>query len=375
MLDAKADDDSQQNEFPSYDASHSRLWMTTMLSFRLLLASVALPVLVAAIDHRALDYAAAHRWRHLVVAALFSWFVIQVGLLSFTAGRLSPNWGWRLLIVGWSLLLINLTLGRIALLNWNAPRLLALALYSSEVGALASWIMLGAAHVWRRLAIVAMAALPLLYLQECLHLTHWASGLLRGPYWGGGYWDDPWTVIVMVQVGGVTAALALLRAAGYRIEPSHGADAEAPGGPVQFSLRHLLIATTVVAVVIPIMQHLLRSSQWLTGVQWLHAASDGLLLALVSFAALWAALGQARSLIKALLFLALALAAGAALWWLETSIGYKGRWSFRPEPLTDAGRWWFAWTLLTGSFLAGSLLVLRATGHRLVRRARTAYGG
>ena len=36
--------------------------------------------------------------------------------------------------------------------------------------------------------------------------------------------------------------------------------------------------------------------------------------------------------------------------------------------LTDLGLLWIAWTLLSGSFLAGMLLVLRGSGYRLVRR-------
>lgn len=330
-----------------------------MLSPRLLLASVALPALVVTIDDRALAYAEARRWPDALMAVLYAWFVVQIGMLSYTAGRLLQNWGWRLLIVGWSLLLINLTLGRIAMMTYDAAYLLALALFASEVGALASWLVLGATALPGRLATAAAAYLPVAYLKDCVHL-HW-----------GGPWNDAWTIIVAVQVGSVAAAVALLRAAGYRIESCRGDTAGAAGGPVQFSLRHLLIATTVVAVVIPLMQQTLRSSQWLSSLQWLHAAADGLLLGLVSITALWMALGKGRRMIKAILFVMLATAAAGALWWLETSIAYKVRWSLRPEPLTDAGRWWFAWTLLTGSFLAGSLLVLRATEHRLVRRQRT----
>lgn len=334
-----------------------------MLSPRLLVASVALPALVVAIDDRALAYAEARRWPDPLMAILYTWFVVQIGWLSAAAGRWLPHWGWRLLIVGWSLLLINLTLGRIAMSTYHGTHLLAQALFASEVGALTSWLVLGATPWPGRLATIAAAYIPVAFLKDCVHLH------LGGP------WNDAWTVIVGVQVGSIAAAVGLLRAAGYRIEIYRGDQTGTAGGPVQFSLRHLLIATTLVAVIIPVMQQLLRSSQWLSGLQWIHASSDGLLLGLVSLTALWMALGRGRWAIKAILFLVLATAAAGALWWLETSIAYKVRWSFRPEPLTDAGRWWFAWTLLTGAFLAGSLFVLRATDYRLVRRQRAVHAG
>lgn len=107
---------------------------------------------------------------------------------------------------------------------------------------------------------------------------------------------------MFVQAVGTCALAALLRVIGHRIEPAEYGRAKDGPGPIQFSIRHLLIATTAVAIIMTIVQELLRASQSLGGRQWLHASTDGLVLAVVSLAAMWAALGAGRWWIKALAF-------------------------------------------------------------------------
>lgn len=329
------------------------------ISLRLLLVSVALPAVVVALDDFALRFGAAHRWSAVPGVAVSSWFVVQMAVLSYLAGSKLPSWGWRLLLVCWMLVLVNLLLGTSAAGRWNDQRLLALAFLSAEFGALAVWLILGSGWLGARVALVVLASLPVKMLADALGFH------LRALRWG-----DAWSIIVAVQIAATSALAALLRVAGYRIECEE--QTGETRGPVQFSIRHLLIATTVVAVLVPVVQGLLRSSSpWMGAGQWLHASVDGVVLALVSLAALWTALGTGRWPIKLLVFVLLAVAAGGGLHWLEATARY--RYSFSPymsQPLTEAGWRWTPWALLTGAFLAGMLLVLRATGFRLARRRR-----
>ncbi|HVA49474.1 MAG TPA: hypothetical protein VNH11_24115 [Pirellulales bacterium] len=327
---------------------------------RLLLVSVVLPAVFVALDQAALRFGAAHRWSPATGVAVGSWFVVQTALLSFLAGLKLPHWGWRLLLLGWSLVLVNLLLATGAMDDrWN-QRLLALAFLSAEFGASAAWLILGSASFPSRLCLVALAGVPVMYLTNVLHFD------LAHIHWG-----DAWAIIVAAQIAGASGLVALLRVAGYRIEREIQDPADTSGVPVQFSIRHLLVVTTVVAILVPIVKGSLQSSsRWMDTRQWLHAAADGGVLALISLAALWAALGSGNWLIKIGFFALLAVAAGGGLYWLELTALYRQPYSLAPVPLTHAGWRWIAWTLLTGSFLAGMLLVLRPTGFRLVRRRR-----
>jgi len=326
-------------------------------SIRLVLASVVLPALVVAADEALLAFAYQHRWSVPTTLAVLGWFVAQTGLLCYVAGKWLPNWGWRLVVLFWSMLLINLLLRGPSV--GSDIKLLALAFSSGQIGALAAWVILGASAWWRRLAILPFAVVPVFLFGE-------AQVEEMG-------WDvDAWRSVMLVQVVATCVLVAALHVSGYRIELVQFGAAEGGPGPVQFSVRHLLIATMAVAIVMTIVQALLRTSQSQSGRQWLQASADGVVLAVVSLAAMWAALGAGRWWIKAMVFILLALAAGSSLYWLEKSVLYRAPVLFKWEqPLTQAGWWWLAWALLAGSLLAGMLLVLRATGHRLVRRRRT----
>lgn len=329
---------------------------------RLLLASVILPAVFVSVDEAALRFGAAHRWSPATGVAVGSWFVVQTATLSILAGSRLPHWGWRLLLLGWSLLLVNLLLATSAMVDmWpHNQRLLSLAFLSAEIGALSAWLILGDTWFGSRLCLVALAGVPVKYLGDVLDFSLTQV-----------HWYDPWNIIVSVQIGGTLALMALLRATGYRIERHDPSGPETVGVPVQFSIRHLLVATTVVAILVPIVKGSLQeSSGWMDTREWLHAATDGIVLALVSLAALWAALGSGKWLIKIATFALLAMAAGGGLYWLELTVGYARPYASTLEPLTQAGWRWIAWTLLTGSFLGGMLLVLRPTGYRLARQRR-----
>jgi hypothetical protein len=52
-----------------------------------------------------------------------------------------------------------------------------------------------------------------------------------------------------------------------------------------------------------------------------------------------------------------------------------GRWDYITYELAEIGWGWVAWTLLAAWFLAGLLLMFRASGYRLVRPARRSGTG
>jgi hypothetical protein len=247
-------------------------------------------------------------------------------------------------------------------IRWQVhQRATCVGISSGQIGALAVWTILGSSTWWRRLAFFSLAFVPVILFGK--------AGLVMIWGWPG----DPWRIIVFVQTVGTCVLAAALQVSGHRIELVPSEAAEGGPGPIQFSIRHLLIATTAVAIIVPIAQKMLGAylSQSLSGRQSWHASADGVVLAAVSLAALWAALGAGRWWIKVLTFAMLTLAAGASLHWLERTVLYPVPWSPTwKQSLTDAGWWWVAWTSLAGSFLAGMLLVLRATGYRLVRRRR-----
>ncbi|HUY91975.1 MAG TPA: hypothetical protein VMV10_24760 [Pirellulales bacterium] len=328
---------------------------------RLLPPAIVLPALVVLSDEGALRLGASCRWSTTATLGVFGWFVFQTALLSYVAGWKLPNWPWRLLLLGWTLVLVNLLLTASSLDAGWTQRMLGLAFLTGQIGSLVIWLLLGGVAWVRRAALLALAALPVTYLSSALQFR-WKLG----EYWMG----DAWTVIVFVQLAGGVALAALLRLWGYRVESYCETASNGATGPIQFSIRHMLIATAAVAVVVPIVQRMLEaSSRTLSGWQWLHASADGAILALVSLSALWMTLGAGRWPLKFFVFIVLASTAGAGLNWLESSIRYISPWG-APVPLTDLGLLWLAWTLLTGSFLAGMLLVLRGSGFRLVKRAR-----
>jgi hypothetical protein len=331
-----------------------------VLSMRLVFASVVLPAVVVVADEAVLALAIKHRWSVSSVLAVFAWFVVQTGLLSYVAGCWLSNWGWRLVVLCWSMLLVNLWLAHAASVGRYENELLSLAFSSGQIGALAAWTFLGACVWQRRLALLSAAFIPVFVNGRAGQIMLWGDP------------GDPWRSIVLIQAAGTCILAMWLFVSGHRIELADSRASTGGAGPIQFSIRHLLLATTFVAVMVPTLQGMARAAaKTMNERQWLHTTADGVLLAVVSLAAIWAALGMGHLWIKVLAFASLAVVAGATLYWLERTVLYPARWSPNwTQPLTGAGWWWVAWTSLEGSLLAGMLLVLRANGYRLVRRRR-----
>jgi hypothetical protein len=107
----------------------------------------------------------------------------------------------------------------------------------------------------------------------------------------------------------------------------------------------------------------------------LPALTLGSGFAVLSLVGMWAALGEARGLVRLAVLSMMAPAVGALLTWLIAAqarlMGSPRRWD-HPffDMAKDIGYTWIAWTSLAAGFLAASLLIFRARGYRLLRKRK-----
>lgn len=341
---------------------------TPAISARLLSVSVLLPAVAIALDAWLLHRATQLGWPTSATLAVFVLLLAQTALLSWSAGRWLPNWSWRLLVLGWSTATVNLLLYSVAIVDssgeydmHNMGLLLAIAFLASQGGATIVWAIQGGGKRQCRWLIAVIAAMP-------AGLTAW--GLNAAFPWRA----NTWLIVALLQTVGAGLIVALLRVFGYGIAAFDDAPPEQrPREAVQFSMQQMLVWTSCVAAVVCFFQSLLQIGAQDKGWhEWLQLGIDGVVLALLTLIAAWAALSGGRSWLRALA--AIVLAAGAA--WLlrileesyQAGRATRGDYTWLPTL-----HWlWYAWTLLAGAFLASLLLVLRATGHRLVRTRRRA---
>ena len=313
--------------------------------------------------------------------ALFIWLVAQTALMSFAAGKWLPNWRLRLIVLTWTLLLLNILLLHAAAFNdWAWPLDLVLLVYAFIAGQFslaAAWLVLGAAGWQWRLPSAAIVILPAGFLIAEMR----RAGLSLGQ-------EIVWKEVAALQVIATFAFALVLRCRGYRVERiEHVHSAQAGRGDsasAQFSLAHMLVWTAAVAPILVLLKALdYAFPRWFGWRQWGLLVADGLLLAPVVLMALWAALGTGRVWLKVVCLMAVAAVTGFALRLVEEHLGTTPGWLAKGVvgtyvPLgnsyvirfTDAGLGWIAWTELAGFLLAGMLLVFRVTAYRLVRRRR-----
>lgn len=277
--------------------------------------------------------------------------------MSYAAGRWLHGWSWRLLMLGWLTILVDLLLYTAAVISGggydNHPELLVYGFYGSQVSVGIIWGMLGSPKWRHRLAGAALAAAPAAYFLLAVTGDH-------------GYADASWLAVALIQALGVVGMCGLLRSFGYRIDRMEEDPVCLQGGALQFSISHMLIWTASAAVIVSIAKQVVIYSAGGHGWrEWTQLAIDGTVLAIVALSAMWMVLGAGRVWLKVLIGLAIAASAGAFLWYLDWKLMSPGIvW------LPRAGLWWIGWSLLAEPFLAGLLLVFQTTGYRLLRRRR-----
>src|SRR3569623_328100 len=159
---------------------------TSAISVRLLAVSVLLPAVAIALDAFLLDRATQLGWSTSATLAAFVLLWGETALLSWAAGRWLPNWPWRLLVLGWSTVVVNLLLYSVAIVGrsgWqNMAHLLAISFLASQAGAAIVWAILGSHHWQQRWRLAAIAIAP----------AGWVAGRLNEAF--------PWAAVAWMIV-------------------------------------------------------------------------------------------------------------------------------------------------------------------------------
>jgi hypothetical protein len=341
---------------------------------RLLLVGGFVPAVFACVDYRLLLLLQASASTFVVTLTMLV-FVVQIGLMGWLCGRLltNPWWRWGLYLWGWVLVDLQLVSATVFVGGgWSVRTILPASLFAAQVGLAIVWAILGDTHWAIRLPACAVAG-TLLTLPMDL---------------GYGIAGDSFAI----QLITLAILCSLMRLRGFRLEkveavgsvlpepPLAGKEASPPppSRRMQFSIRHVLIWTTSLALILGVLRflELLSLDAWIPFFEKdsIATLTGGLLLACVFVVSLWAALGSGPIWLR-LPILALALSAtgfllGVIHWCLERnpSVSYSDLWRYR-DYFWETDGWYVAWVFLAGSLLAASLVILRVIGYRLVRTA------
>lgn len=345
--------------------------------WRLVAITVLLPSCIAAVNYALLASNVNIRDSGVTLWAQFAWYVLQVGIVGFVVGHGIGRPLIKWLLFGWILLLINLLTAAQtmnATLGWRLQGAMApAALMAGQMGLCVVWAFFGDTRwTWRWPAmILATGGLYFLWLN-------------LGTY---SLWET-WTELLLLQVGTLSLLCGLLRLFGFRLlvlkkEETHALAGDSKRRPLQFGIKHVLIWTTALAILLGIAkgmdllrwqvaQDLVRS-----GTPWkLTLATTS---AMVIIIALWAALGRGHWALRYGLFLAFTLSIGSGLArWSESRLAAinaaarRGwmRFDWELMQLYEIGWWWLGWLFLCGGLLAATLIILRVLGYRLVRMRR-----
>lgn len=340
---------------------------------RLLLVGMLVPAVFSALDHWLLGRLVMNPRNHFVIALTMAAFVVQVGVLGVLCGRLltSPWWRWGVYAWGWLLIDIQIlsSLDMVANSNWwwtNSQYLLLVSLLAAQV-ALA--IICGILGTWRwtfRWPLCAAAGVLL-----SIPLVN-SYGLARE--------------MLPVGIPALVALCLALRWWGFRldlVEPPAGSDparaTAAKQQSLQFGVRHVLIWTTSLAVVLGVLRglDLLRLDVLMPIAQSpiLSLLTAGAFLALLFIVAMWAALGAGSPWLRWPALAVTMAAAGlvcAALEWMDRGgqLLHLLVYTIATDAFWSQNGWIMAWMVLAGGLIAAALLILRSIGYRLVRRTK-----
>lgn len=364
--------------------SEARCTQRPLGLFRLVAIGAFLPAVIAGMNYALMGRIFGSQGMTIEVCVQFAWYVAQVGLVGYAVGRgISHPW-LRWVVFGWILLLINLLAGSLAMnagVGWQPEQSMPpAALLAGQMGLCVVWAFMGDTKWSIRWPAMIVTAAGLFFL--------WLS---FGNNWG----QQMWTELLVLQVVTLSLLCGGLRLCGFRLlilEDQHRPPAESDPRrrPLQFGIKHVLIWTTALAILLgaarglgllrwQAAQELVRS-----GLFWkLTVATTS---AIVIIVALWVALGQGHWLLRygAGLIIALVIGGGLAAWsFYNFSVlsnmlnsgrlgGIVSQSLYELLRWYEVGFWWLGWLFLSGGLLAATLIILRVLGYRLVRHRRAA---
>lgn len=210
-----------------------------------------------------------------------------------------------------------------------------LGVISAVAAVLALWLALGSGRaIWR--AILAVGG---------------ASGAALAFCAISGEAEAEWLAMMWVVVATITAMLIAVRIRGFKLLDAAGKQAQSV--ELQFSVTHLLALTAVVAAVAAAARLLTPIAAPPSAMSFFLAIA--MCLGTVALVAVWAMLRSDLTRAKTLTLLIVAIAmAGLTYYGVEATN-------------VDPGAIWGSTVIVYTVALAGSLLVVRACGFRLVR--------
>ena len=287
---------------------------------------------------------------------VFAVYVVQTACLGAFVGFQSKQSKAWWFFLGWMLVLINVHLNMVRFTtNYMTTDINALvfAFFSAQIGLVVFWGVLGSED-WRikltlSSVLLAVATYPL-----------WTA--MSRERWYGAF------------VGYIIASFItcfVLRRMRFRLGQNEATTENGADNRGQFTVMHLFIWTTVVALLFGIGRFVPWSDVFdeLFDFVGRGTASRAVTITVSTAATLWAVMGNRSLMWMRLIGLVFILAGiGFALYSIDTSVKWKiGGWS---KTNTEQMVTWMSWSLLNGMFLAGLLLSFRVAGVQLTRSQR-----
>ena len=349
---------------------------------RLVLIAAVLPAVIAGVNYALLGRIVNSIGNSLEVCGHFGWYIVQVGLIGYAVGRGIDRPVLRWIVFGWVMLLVDLLVLSLAADNSSDLHPLVYlppaALMAGQIGLCVVWAFLGDTRWpirWPAM-IVAGGALYFLWLRLG---WHYSRGL--------------WSELLALDVLTLAALCGVVRLRGYRLIHREIWEGKLPaadekGRPLQFGIKHVLIWTTSLAILLgaarglDLLNWAAARSLLQAGVVWKLTVAAA--TAMVMIIALWVAVGRGHWAARYGIGLLLALLVGGGL--VAGSHFQKqalqstnwSRWAIYHYDLirwVSMGWWWLGWLILSGGILAAILIIFRVLGYRLVRVPRATRKG
>jgi len=218
-----------------------------------------------------------------------------------------------------------------------------LTLVFTQAGLIGIWGGLSTIRIaWRLTAVVATTAFA------------WAALFIVNPAGGKHI-----AIHIMLNTVPILVVLSVVRYSRRRLRLAHLANETPAANGFQFSIRHLLLATAIVAIVLGIGRGVRTFGNTQSGV--VAMVIYPFCFSLVALATLWAALGIGRPIPRVAVVVLTAFAVGTIPMYYNGMLGQAG-----------LGWWCMMWSAMFGLqaiISAASLLVVRSCGWRMVSGA------